>query len=64
MQPITEKFHQNHLKNVGGVAETRTSVYKMAKTDKAPNSGKKQSSMISVLNDPFQVMGTLSGRFH
>ena len=30
------KFHKNALKTVGGVAETRTSVDKMAKTDKAP----------------------------
>ena len=33
MQTITGKFHQNPLKNVGGIAETRTSVDKMAKTD-------------------------------
>ena len=36
MGTITGKFHQNPLKNVGGVAETRTSVVKMAKTDKGP----------------------------
>ena len=30
------KFHKNPLKTVGGVAETRTSVDKMAKTDKRP----------------------------
>ena len=36
MGTITGKFHQNPLKNVGGVAETRTSVDKMAKTDKGP----------------------------
>ena len=36
MQTITGKFHQNPLKNIGGVAETRTSVLKMAKTDKGP----------------------------
>ena len=36
MLTITGKFHQNPLKNVGGVAETRTSVDKMAKTDKGP----------------------------
>ena len=35
MGTITGKFHQNPLKNVG-VAETRTSVDKMAKTDKWP----------------------------
>ena len=35
METITGKFHQNPLKNVGGVAETRTSsVDKIAKTDK------------------------------
>ena len=33
---ISGKFHQNPLKTVGGVAETRTSVDKMAKTDKGP----------------------------
>ena len=33
---ITGKFNQNPLKNVGGGAETRTSVDKMAKTDKGP----------------------------
>ena len=36
MGTITGKFHQNHLKNVGVVGETRTSVDKMAKTDKGP----------------------------
>ena len=36
METITGKFHQNPLKNEGGVAETRTSVDKMAKTDKGP----------------------------
>ena len=34
MATISRKFHQNPLKTVGGVAETRTSVDKMAKTDK------------------------------
>ena len=33
---ITGKFHQNPFKTVEGVAETRTSVDKMAKTDKGP----------------------------
>ena len=33
---ITGKFHQNPLKPVGVVAETRTPVDKMAKTDKGP----------------------------
>ena len=39
METISEKFHKNPLKTVGGVAETRTSVDKMAK--KGHNSGKK-----------------------
>ena len=36
MAIISGKFHKNPLKTVGGVAETRTSVDKMAKTDKGP----------------------------
>ena len=36
MGTITGKIHQNPLKTVGRVAETRTSVNKMAKTDKGP----------------------------
>ena len=36
METITGKIHQNPLKNIGGVAETKTSVDKMAKTDKGP----------------------------
>ena len=36
MATITGKFHQNPLKIVEGVAETRTSVDKIAKTDKGP----------------------------
>ena len=36
METITGKFHQNPLKTVGGVVETRTSVDNMAKTDKGP----------------------------
>ena len=34
MGTVTGKFHKNPLKTVGGDAETRTSVAKMAKTDK------------------------------
>ena len=45
---IPGKFNKNPLKTVGGVAETRTSVDKMAKTDKGHNSGKKRSSLTSV----------------
>ena len=36
MATISGKFHTNPLKTVGGVAETRTSVDKMAKPDKGP----------------------------
>ena len=36
MATISGKFHQNPLKTGGGVAETRNSVDKMAKTDKGP----------------------------
>ena len=48
MGTITGKFHQNPLKTVGGVAETRTSVDKLAKADKEHNSGKKPSSVTSL----------------
>ena len=41
MATISGKFHKNPLKIVGGVAEARTSVDKMAKTDKRHNSGKR-----------------------
>ena len=33
---ISGKFHQNPLKTVGGIAEIRTCVDKMAKNDKGP----------------------------
>ena len=36
MGTISGKFYKNPLKTVGGVAETRTSVDEMAKTDKGP----------------------------
>ena len=36
MATTSGKFHKNPLKTVEGVAETRTSVDKMAKTDKRP----------------------------
>ena len=42
MATIAGKFYLNSLKTVGGVAETRTSVDKMAETDKGHNSGKKR----------------------
>ena len=36
METINGKFHHNPLRNVGRVADTRTSVDEMAKTDKRP----------------------------
>ena len=36
MGTLTGKFHQNSLKTVRGVAETRTSVDEIAITDKRP----------------------------
>ena len=36
MATIYGKFNKNPLKTVGGAAETRTSVDKMAKTDRGP----------------------------
>ena len=48
METKTGKFHHNLLRNVGGVAETRTSVDKWLKLTKGHNSGKKQSSVTSV----------------
>ena len=36
METITGTFYQNPLKNVGEIVETRTSVDKMARTDKGP----------------------------
>ena len=48
MATLSGKFHPNPMKTVGGVAETKTSVDKMAKTDKGHYSGKKRSSVTSV----------------
>ena len=48
MATISGKFHQSQLKTIEEVAETRTSVDKMAKTDKGHNFGKKRSSVTSV----------------
>ena len=48
METITGKFHQYPLRNIGGVAETRTSVDKWLKLIKGHNTGKKQSSVTSV----------------
>ena len=36
METITGKFNQNPLRNVKGIAETRTSVDEVAQTDKGP----------------------------
>ena len=36
MEAVTGKFHKNPVENVGGIAETRTSLDKMAKTNKGP----------------------------
>ena len=54
MKIITAKFHQNPLKNVGGVAQTRTSVDKMAKTDKV---GHGPSFIIQFQYNFTQVLG-------
>ena len=64
METITGKFHQYPLRNVGGVAETRTSVDKWLKLTKGHNSGKKQTNVTSVNYDPLQVTATITGRFH
>ena len=64
METITGKFHKNPLRNVRGVAETRTSIDKMLKLTKRHNSGKKQSNMTAIQYDPLQVTETITGRFH
>ena len=61
MGTITRKFHQNPLKTVGGVAETRLTAEKLLK---GHNSGKNQSSMTSIKYAQFQVKGTITGKFH
>ena len=43
METITGKFRQYPLRNVGGVAKTRTFVDKWLKLTRGHNSGKKQS---------------------
>ena len=45
METITGKFHQNPLKTVEGVAETRLTAEKLLK---GHNSGKNHSSMTSI----------------
>ena len=59
MRTITGKFHQNPLKTVGGVAETRLTVEKLLK---GHNSGKNQLSMTSIKNarvhqNPLKTVG-------
>ena len=61
MGTITRKFHQNPLKNVRGVAETRLTAEKLLK---GHNSGKNQLSMTSIKYVHLQVMGTITGKFH
>ena len=61
MEIITGKFHQNPLKTVGGVAETRLTAEKMLK---GHNCGKNQLSMTSIKCAHLQVMGTITGKFH
>ena len=61
MGTITGKFHQNPLKTVGGVAEKSLTAKKLLQ---GHNSGKNQSSMTSIKYAHFQVMGTITGKFH
>ena len=61
MGTITGKVHQNPLKTVGGVAETRLTAEKFLK---GHNSGKNQSSMTSIKYANLQVMETITGKFH
>ena len=61
MGTITGKFHQNPLKTVGRVAETRLTVEKLSK---GHNSGKNQSSINSIKYAHLQVMGIITGKFH
>ena len=61
MGTITGKFHQNPLKIVGEVAETRLTAEKLLK---GHNSGKSQLSMTSIKYAHLQVMGTITGKFH
>ena len=61
MGTITGRFHQNPLKTVGGVAETRLTAEKVIK---GHNSGKNHSSTPSIKYAHLQVMGTITGKFH
>ena len=61
MGTITVKFHQNPLKTVGGVAETRLTAEKLLK---GHNSGKNQSSMTTIKYAHLHFMRTITGKFH
>ena len=61
MGTITGKFHQNHLKTARGVAETRLTVENLLK---GHNSGKNQFSITLIKYDHFQIMATITGKFH
>ena len=61
MGTISGRFHKNPLKTARGVAETRLTVEKLLK---GHNCGKDQSSMTSIKYARFQVMGTITGKFH
>ena len=61
MGTMTGKFHQNTLKTVGGVSETRLTAEKLLK---GHNSGKNQSSTTSIKYAHLQVMRTITGKCH
>ena len=61
IETIAGKFHQNPLKTVGGVAETRHTAEKLLK---GHNSGKNHSSITSIKYAHLQVIGTIAGKFH
>ena len=60
METMTGKFHQNLLKTVGGVAETKLTAEKLLK---GHNSGKNQLRITSIKYAHLQVMGTITGSF-
>ena len=58
---MTGNVHQNPLKTVGGIAETKLTAEKLLK---GHNSGKNQLSMTLIKYVHLQVMGTITGKFH
>ena len=64
MRTITGKFHQNPLKTVVGVAETRLCLRTDRRTERTITLGKNQLSMTSIKYDHLQVMRTITGKFH